>query len=127
MDTTLAAYIIQIVVGLIVLSPVLWLAGKVIAGGKASFFHAVLIVLIGITAADILGALGIGIFASIAALLIWLWLVKFLFRTGWIQALAIALVVVIIYILIVLVLAILLGLALLIAVSLPILSWALAA
>jgi hypothetical protein len=97
----LIAVFFQIVVDIVILSPLLWLAARAIVGkGKARFSHAVLITLIGSLVGDFIGALINGALASIIVLIIWLWLIKHFFECGWLKALAIAIVAVIIFLII---------------------------
>ena len=112
MAINLDAIVVQLVIDLIILSPVLWLAGRVVVGkGKAKFSHAVLIVLIGAIVGGIFGFFFSGVIATIIILLIWLWLIKHFFQSGWLQAFGIAIVAIIIFVVIAFVLG-LLGLAL---------------
>jgi hypothetical protein len=116
-ETTLVDVGIQILINVIVLAPVLWLSGKLLAGGdKAKFTDALWIVILGTLIgvgfnyffADSLGGIA-GIIASILMLIIWLGLVKHFFDCGWLKALAISIIAIIIFIVIVMLLAIVLG------------------
>ena len=118
-EIDLVALAIGIVIRIIVLSPVLWIAGKALAGAKAKFTDAVWIVVLGTIIGGVLEALFAGVsgvlslLSSIVVFIIWLALVKHFFDTGWLKALAIVIVVVVIYIIIAVILA-LLGLAIII-------------
>jgi hypothetical protein len=113
-EINLIALAVHIIVNVIVLSPVLWIAGRLLAGkDKAKFTDALWIVVLGTLIGAVFQALleGIlGLLGSIVMLIIWLALVKHFFDTGWLKALAIAIVAIIIYIIIVAIL-VLLGLA----------------
>jgi len=113
-EINLIALVVNIIVNIIVLSPVLWIAGRLLAGkDKAKFTDALWIVVLGTLIGAVFQALleGIlGLLGSIVMLIIWLALVKHFFDTGWLKALAIAIVAIIIYIIIVAIL-VLLGLA----------------
>jgi hypothetical protein len=112
MAINLVALFFQIIVHVIIISPVLWLAGRALVEQERSkFSHAVFIALIGTIAGDILGALINGALASLIILLIWLWLIKHFFECGWLKAFVIAIIALIIYLIITLVLF-LIGLAL---------------
>jgi len=113
-EINLIALAVHIIVNVIVLSPVLWIAGRLLAGkDKAKFTDALWIVVLGTVIGAVFQAFleGIlGLLGSIIMLIIWLALVKHFFDTGWLKALAIAIVAIIIYIIIVAIL-VLLGLA----------------
>ncbi|MEM2970376.1 MAG: hypothetical protein QXR63_05525 [Candidatus Bathyarchaeia archaeon] len=111
------------------MSPVLWLAGRALAGrGKAKFTDAAAIIVVGIVVGAIFdafvmgffellfsllpfGALGLWLFSSLIRLIIWLALVKHYFDCGWLKALAISILAIILFAIIAMVLAFL-GLAL---------------
>lgn len=111
----LIGLLIQIVVGTIVIAPVLWLAGRALAGkDKAKFTDAIWIVLLGTVIGVIVGAATEAIvdtattrvlIAAILMFIVWLGLISHFFDCGWIKALAIAIVAVIIFIVIGIVLA----------------------
>jgi hypothetical protein len=111
----LDALVISIIVNTIILSPVLWLAGRALVGKeKAKFTDAVLIVVIGTVVGTIFGAFFSGIIAVIIQLIIWLLIVKHFFDCGWLTALAISIITVIIFVVIVIILG-LIGFALIAA------------
>jgi chromate transport protein ChrA len=113
-EINLIALVVNIIVNVIVLSPVLWIAGRLLAGkDKAKFTDALWIVVLGTVIGAVFQAFleGIlGLLGSIIMLIIWLALVKHFFDTGWLKALVIAILAIIIYIIIVAIL-VLLGLA----------------
>lgn len=110
----LVSLAIQVVVGIIILSPVLWLVGRWLVGKeKAKFTDAILIIVIGMVVNAIVSwvlAGWLGIIGLIVMLIVWLYLIKHFFDCGWLKALLIAIVFVIIFVIIVVILG-LLGLA----------------
>lgn len=104
------AAIIQIIVATIILAPVLWIAGRLLAGrDKAKFTDALWISFLGTLIGVIVGALlqGLvgGLVGAIIMFFVWLILIRHFFDTGWLRALAIAILAVIIFIVIVIILA----------------------
>jgi predicted lysophospholipase L1 biosynthesis ABC-type transport system permease subunit len=117
---TLINLAINVIINVVILSPVLWISGRLIAGkDKAKFTDAVWIVVLGTLIglgfnyfAESLGTLT-GLIAAVIMLIIWLGLVKHFFDCGWLKALAISILAVIIFMVIVAVLAIIgIGIAL---------------
>ncbi len=105
---TITDLIINIVVSVIVLSPVLWIVGRMLVGKeKAKFTDAVMIIVIGTVIGAIVGYFITGIVASIIMLIVWLGLIKHFFDCGWLKALLIAIVAVIVFVIIAAVLALL--------------------
>ena len=120
-EIDLIALVVNLIVNVIILSPVLWIAGRLLAGeDKAKFTDALWIVVLGTIIGAVFQAFleGIlGLLGSIIMLIIWLALVKHFFDTGWLKALAIAIVAIIIYIIIAAIL-VLIGLAIIVGSSL---------
>jgi len=120
--TSLLVTIIGLIILWVVVSIPVWLAGKAVTGGKATFGAAMIATLIGpivytvtlIIADLVLGSL-IGssayIIALILAFIAWIWVYKASFKTGWLGGIAIAILAVIIFAVISLVLGFLFGLA----------------
>lgn len=119
-EIDLIALAINIIVRIIILAPVLWIAGRWLAGREhAKFTDAIWIVVLGtiigtlvqaaFDAFEFVGLVG-SLLSSLIVLIVWLGLIKHFFDTGWLKALAIAIIVVIIYVIITIIL-ILLGLA----------------
>jgi hypothetical protein len=110
-EIDLLALAINIIVRIIVLSPVLWLAGRALAGRNAKFTDAVWIVVLGTLVGAVFEAIFAGgsgilsLLSSIIVFFIWLGLVKHFFDTGWLRALAVVILVVIIYVIIAIILA----------------------
>ena len=100
------AVIISLVINIIVLSPALWLSGRLLVGGqKAKFTDSIMIIVIGVVVGALVGALNIGWLASIIMLIVWLALIKHFFDCGWLKALLIAIITLIIFVIIAVVLA----------------------
>lgn len=109
----LLSIIVNLVVSIIVLSPVLWLVGRSLVGkDKAKFTDAVWIVVIGTIVGAVFGYFDLGIIGSLIMLIIWLGLIKHFFDCGWFKAFVVALVTVVVFVIIGIILA-LLGFALL--------------
>jgi len=105
-EINLTNLLTQIIISVIILSPILWLIGRALVGKqKAKFTDAIWIVALGIIINTILGAYIHGLLGFIVTLLIWLWLIKHFFDTGWLMALAIAIIAIIVLGVIVLILA----------------------
>ncbi len=102
----LTALLIQILAGVIVVAPVLWLSGRVLVGGeKAKFTDAMSIVIIGVLLEAVVNSLFSGLIASIIMIIVWLALIKHFFDCGWLRAFLIALIAVIIFIVIIVILS----------------------
>jgi hypothetical protein len=105
-EIDLIGLLIQIVVSIIVLAPVLWLAGRALVGKeKAKFLDAVWIVALGTIIGAVVGALIGGLIAAVIMFIVWLALIKHFFDCGWLMAFVIAIIAVIIFIIIVAILA----------------------
>lgn len=103
----LVALLIQIVVGIIVVAPILWLVGRALVGGqKAKFTDAIWIVVLGIVIGAIVNALLGSLISAIIMFVVWLALIKHFFDCGWLKAFVIAVIAVIVFIIIVVILAI---------------------
>lgn len=98
--------LIQIIVSVIIVAPVLWIAGRILAGkGKAKFTDAIWIVVLGVVLGSIVGAFLGGWVAALITLIIWLALIKHFFDCGWFKALVIAIVAALIFAVIIVILA----------------------
>lgn len=103
----LVALLIQIVVGIIVVAPILWIVGRALAGkDKAKFTDAIWIVVLGTVIGAVVGALVGGLIASIIMFVVWLALIKHFFDCGWLKAFVIAVIAVIVFIIVAVILAI---------------------
>jgi hypothetical protein len=102
MAINLDALVINIIINIIVISPVLWLSGIALVGRrKAKFTDAIWITILGTVIATFFGAFFTGIIAAIIQLILWLALVKHFFDCGWLMALAISILAVVIFVAIV--------------------------
>ena len=102
----LMGIVIQIIVSVIIISPILWLIGRWLVGGaKAKFTDAIWIVVLGIIINAILGTFVHGALGFIVTLIVWVALIKHFFDAGWGKAILIGVVAIIVLIAIALVLA----------------------
>lgn len=107
MAINLDILVISIIVNIIIVAPVLWLAGRALVGKeKAKFTDAIWIVVLGTVISTFFGAFFQGIIAAIILLIMWLALVKHFFDCGWLRALAISILAVIIFVAIIAILAV---------------------
>ena len=103
----LVGIIIQIVMTTILLSPALWISGRLIAGkDKAKFTDALWIIFLGSIINAVVGAFIGNLIATIILLIVWLALIKHFFDCGWIKAFIIAVVAVVIFAVVIALLAI---------------------
>jgi hypothetical protein len=108
MGFDLVGIVIQIIVGIILVAPVLWLVGRALVGGqKAKFTDAIWIVALGIILGAVIGALLGGLLGGLVSLVVWLGMIKHFFDCGWLKALLIAIVAVVVFFIIAFVLAVL--------------------
>ena len=116
LDVFLFNLLIHVVVNIILLAPVLWISGRLLAGKeKARFLDALWIAILGTVIADLLGLIVVGTFGLIVllvVLVVWVALIKHFFDCGWLKALAIGIVAIIMLAVIAIILA-LLGIAIL--------------
>ena len=98
LDIALINLAINIIINVVVLSPVFWISGRLLAGkDKAKFTDALWIVVLGTVIGSVFGYFFTGIIASIIMLIIWLGLVKHFIDCGWLKALAISIIAVLIF------------------------------
>ncbi len=100
---------ISVVLNVVILSPVLWLSGKWLAGSeKAKLTDAIWISLLGSVIMAVFGAFlqSFGILGIIITLVVWLSLIKHFFDCGWLKALGISIVALIILVIVMFVLVI---------------------
>jgi hypothetical protein len=99
--------LIQIIITTLLLSPALWISGRLIAGkDKAKFTDALWIVFLGSIINTLVGTFINNLVATIVLLIVWLALIKHFFDCGWLKALAIAIVAVIIFAVVIIILGI---------------------
>jgi hypothetical protein len=112
MAINLDTLVINLIVNIIILSPVLWISGRLLAGkDKAKFTDALWIVVLGTLIGGIFSYFFDGLIAAIIVLFIWLALVKHFFDTGWLKAFIIAIVAILIWIVIAVIIGIIVGIA----------------
>ena len=112
MAFSLTSLVISLIVNIIVIVPSLWLAGRVLVGGKkARFIDSIYIVVAGTVVGHIVAYFLTGWIAALVQLVIWLGLVKHYFDASWGRALLIAIVAVVIFVVVSIILAIVLGIA----------------
>jgi hypothetical protein len=110
----LTSMIIQIIAGVIIVSPILWLVGRSMVGKeKAKFTDAIWIVVLGTVINVVLGAFVHGAVGFIVTLIVWIALIKHFFDAGWGKAILIGIIAIIVLFVVAFVLA-LLGVAALI-------------
>ncbi len=109
--TSLIVTIIGLIILWIIVSIPVWLAGKAVTGGKATFgeamiatlfgpiVYAVTLIIVGYFLGTLIGSTAY-IIALILALIAWIWVYKASFRTGWLGAIAIAILAWIIFVVI---------------------------
>lgn len=97
LDPLLVNLFYQLVLNILILSPVLWISGRLLAGKeKAKGTDALWIVILGTVIQAALGYFLTGSIALLIVLVIWLALVKHFFDCGWLRALVISVVAVVI-------------------------------
>ncbi len=102
----IVSLLIQIVAGIIIVAPTLWVSGRLLVGGeKARFTDAVWIVALGVIVGTVVDSLVGGLVASLITIVVWLALIKHFFDCGWLKALAIAIIAALIFVVVVIVLA----------------------
>jgi hypothetical protein len=109
--TSLIIGIVSLIILWIIVSIPVWLAGKAVTGGKASFGDAMLatlagpivyvvtLFLVGFLLGGLIGSTAY-IIALILALVAWIWVYKASFQTGWLGAIGIAILAWIIFVVI---------------------------
>jgi len=101
------ATLIGVVVGTIIMSPVLWIAGRLLVGSaKAKFTDAVVIVALGSLAGAIVSAFLSGWIGTLIQTIVYLVLIQKYYECGWGKSILVAIVTVVIFIIIVFILGI---------------------
>ncbi len=108
---SLLVTIISLIILWIIVSIPVWLAGKAVTGGKATFgeamiatlfgpiVYAITLVVVDFLVGGLIGSTGY-IIALILAFIGWIWVYKASFKTGWLGGIAIAILAVIIFVVI---------------------------
>lgn len=98
----------------IIISLAVYFAGRVIVGEKAKFTHSLLLTLVGVVIVGLFSILTVTLFGRIVGfiltMIVWLWLIKYFFNTGWFAALGIAILSIFMLIVILVILGFILGL-----------------
>jgi hypothetical protein len=106
--------VIQIIAGIIVVAPVLWLVGRGLVGKeKAKSTDAIWIVALGLIIGGVAGAYIHGFLGMIISLIVWLALIKHFFDCSWMKALVIAIVAFIVLIVVALIVGVIVGIGIL--------------
>ena len=101
----LVAVVAEIVAGVIILAPVLWIVGRAIVGKTASLIHAAWIVVLGVIINTVLGAFVQGLLGLLITLVVWIGLIKHFFQASWSKAAIVGIVATVALAIIVIVLA----------------------
>ncbi len=95
----LLGQLLKFIIGLIILTIVFYIAGRVVVGEKRALFSdAFVISLLGTVVDNIVTLFMPPLIGLILSLLIWLLLIKHYYETSWLGALAVAILAVIIYV-----------------------------
>ncbi|MEM2393915.1 MAG: hypothetical protein QXG11_03730, partial [Candidatus Bathyarchaeia archaeon] len=103
--------IVMFFVELLVLTIVLYLAGRIVVGGKRALFSdAFIIALLGsVLSALFVAFIPYSLIALLLSILVWLLLIKRLFETGWLGAIAVSILTIIIFIAVLVFIALIFG------------------
>ena len=119
--TSLIVTIVGLIILWIIVSIPVWLAGKAVTGGKATFgeamiatlfgpiVYAITLFLVDFFLGGLLGSTGY-LIALILAFIGWIWVYKASFKTGWLGGIAIAILAVILFVVISILIGALFGL-----------------
>lgn len=102
------AELVSFLVSLVALAFVLYIAGKMVVGKRATFGKALAIAFLG-TVIGFLISLFIPLIGWLIALLVWLYLIKSYYSTGWLSAFGIAILAVIVAIVVGIILGLIFG------------------
>jgi hypothetical protein len=110
LDSAILNLLFSIILNIVIVSPILWIAGRMLVGStKAKFTDALWIVALGTIASAVVNYLIGGLLGSLIMLIIVLLLVKHFFDCGWLKALLISIVAAIIFIIVAVILAVIFG------------------
>ena len=107
----LLAVFVAFVIVLLVVGLMLYIAGRIVVGGKATFGGAVAIAFLGTLIGFVLSVL-LPVIGWVIALLAWLYLIKSFFKTGWLKALLIGIVAIVVTVVVGVIVGILFGITL---------------
>jgi hypothetical protein len=112
LESAILSLILSIVLNIVIVSPILWIAGRMLVGSKkAKFTDALWIVALGSVASAVVNYVIHGLLGSILMLIIVLLLVRHFFDCGWLKALVISIVAAIIFIVVAAILGLILGIS----------------
>ena len=102
----------EIIADVILIAPFLWLVGRAMVGKeKAKFTDALWIVVLGVIINAVLSMFVSGLLGLLVTLVVWVWLIKHFFDTGWGKAALVGIIALIALAIVTAALALLLGLA----------------
>jgi len=107
----LFALLVTLVISLIIIGGVIYIAGRIVVGGKATFGSSISIALLGIILGTVVSIV-LPVFGWLVALLVWLYLIKRFFDCGWLASIGIGLLSVVVWIVMWIILAVLIGISL---------------
>lgn len=87
----IVSLVIGIIVQIIILAPALWfVGGKIAKKEDVKFTDAVWIVVLGAVVSGVMGMFSYGMIGALIGFVLWLFLIKHFFDTGWLKALIIS-------------------------------------
>jgi len=102
----------EIIADIILVAPFLWLVGRAMVGKEnAKFTDALWIVVLGAIINAVLSMFVSGLLGLLVTLIVWAWLIKHFFKTGWSKAALVGIIALIALAIVTVALALLLGLA----------------
>lgn len=108
---SLTSVVAEIIAAAIIVAPVLWLVGRALVGkDKAKFTHALWIAILGVIIGAVLGMFIQGTLGLLVTLILWVYLIKHFFETGWGKALVVGIIALVVLMIVMAVLAVVLGL-----------------
>jgi hypothetical protein len=105
------AVLVGFLIGLIIIGGVIYIAGRIVVGERARFGSAVTVAFLGVVLGGLVGIV-VPVIGWLVALVVWIYLIKRFFRSGWLAALGIGLLAVIIWAVIWIALAAIVGIGL---------------
>lgn len=104
--------LVSFVITLLITGFMIYIAGRMVVGGRATFGKAIAIAFVGSLLGFVLTLL-LPFFGWAIALIVWIYLIKIYFNTGWLSALAVGIVAVVVSVVIAIIVGIVLGVTLL--------------
>jgi len=106
----LAAFVAFVIV-LLIVGLMLYIAGRIVVGRKATYGGAVAIAFLG-TLVGFVVSLLLPVVGWVIALLVWLYLIKSFFKTGWLRAFVIGIVAIVVTVVVAIIVGIIFGITL---------------